>query len=36
VHPLFRQPAKIEARSDPEGEARWHANKDIIQWLEDL
>ena len=21
---------------DPEGEARWHANKDIIQWLEDL
>jgi hypothetical protein len=21
---------------DPEGETRWHANKDIIQWLEDL
>src|SRR5258706_1816848 len=21
---------------DPEGESRWHANKDIIQWLEDL
>ena len=19
---------------DPEGEARWHASKDIIQWLE--
>jgi len=21
---------------DPEGETRWHVNKDIIQWLEDL
>jgi site-specific recombinase XerD len=21
---------------DPEGETRWHASKDIIQWLEDL
>ena len=21
---------------DPEGESRWHASKDIIQWLEDL
>jgi hypothetical protein len=20
----------------PEGESRWHASKDIIQWLEDL
>ena len=20
----------------PEGETRWHVNKDIIQWLEDL
>ena len=21
---------------DQEGETRWHASKDIIQWLEDL
>ena len=24
------------SRSGPEGESRWHASKDIIQWLEDL
>jgi len=30
---IERCPAPVPA---PEGESRWHARQDIIQWLEDL
>ena len=27
---------EVHLRQVSEGETRWHVNKDIIQWLEDL